>query len=183
MRAKTVYKKSYVFDFDETLVKTSAHIHIYRNGAFFKSITPKQYNFYIKQRGDKLDFSEFVDGDLILNAQKYNAWPILKKVSDAIKEEKSTSEIFILTARDRTMKAYIYEFLKRNGIIVNIKNIITIGDNVGNISIAHEKYKILSRMVKKYDEIIFYDDDPNNIKIAASIKGVKTKLIENGYAK
>ena len=58
MRAQTVYKKAYIFDFDETLVTTTARIHVFRNGVHFKSMNSKEYNFFKSQPNDKLDFSE-----------------------------------------------------------------------------------------------------------------------------
>jgi len=179
MVSKTIYKKCYVFDFDECLVKTTARIHVYRYGAPFKSLTSKEYNYYHKHPKDTLNFSEFNDGERILNAKKYKVWPILKNISDAIKQERSSSVIYILTARNKNVKSYIYEYLKTNGILIDIDNIITIGDDKGDISIAEEKRKILIELSKKYNEIDFFDDDPHNIKLAASIPGIKTRLIEN----
>jgi FMN phosphatase YigB (HAD superfamily) len=181
MRAKTIYKKAYIFDLDDTLIKTPAKIHVYRNGTFIKSLTPKEYNFYKHQPSDKLDFKDFLDGEMILKAKKYTVWPVIRNVSNAIKEERSTSEIYILTARDQTVKSYIYEFLKRNGIEIEFKNIITMGDGKGHFDIADEKRKILEQLRKKYDEIIIFDDNPKTIQLAASIPGIKTKLVESRY--
>jgi FMN phosphatase YigB (HAD superfamily) len=185
MRAKTVYRRCYVFDFDETLVKTSAKIRIYRNNVFVKSLTPKEYNFYVPNSKDKIDFDEFQDGEMILNAKKYIVWPVIKNVSNAIKEDRSTSDIYILTARNTQVKAYIYEFLKRNGIDIDIRHIITIGDDIikRGVNIANEKLRILKLLRKKYDEIILFDDNPETIRLAASIPGIKTKLIESRNAR
>jgi hypothetical protein len=56
MRAQSVnISRSYVFDFDETLVTTEARIHVHRNGAHFKSMTSKEYNFYKKHPKDELN--------------------------------------------------------------------------------------------------------------------------------
>jgi FMN phosphatase YigB (HAD superfamily) len=172
-------KKAYCFDFDETLVSTDARIQVYRNGAFYKELTSKQYNFFEPSPGDTFDFSEFKDGDLILNARKYKMWPILKSISDAIKTGKSISTIYILTARSPIVKSFIYEFFKQHGIDIDIKHIITIGDDKGEISISDEKQKILYALSKKYTEIVFFDDDPKNIALAVGIRGIRTRLVEN----
>jgi FMN phosphatase YigB (HAD superfamily) len=182
MRAKTVFRRCYCFDLDDTLIKTPAKIHVYRNGVFIKTLTPKQYNFYKKHPNDKLDFSEFIDGEMILKAKKYKIWPVIKNVSNAIKEERSTSDIYILTARDATVKSYIYEFLKQNGIDIDIEHIITIGDSKKHIDIASEKRKILKKLKEQYDEIVIFDDNPQTIQLAASIPGIKTKIVENKNA-
>lgn len=180
MRARTINeRRAYIFDFDETLVKTDAKIDIYRNGAFYKSLTPKQFNFYKQKPYDKLDFSDFDNGELILKAKKYKMWPALQNINKAIKENRSTSDIYILTARTTLAKPYIYEFLKQNGINININNIFTIGDKLEKNSISIEKRKILKDLSKKYDITYFFDDNPDTIKLANNIKGVKTRLVEN----
>lgn len=179
MRAKTVFRKAYVFDFDETIAITKAKIHVYVNGAYIRSLTPKEYNLYKPGPNDKLDFSEFNDGELILDAKKYKMWPVLQNVSDAIKEDRSTSEIYILTARTPDVKSYIYEFLKNNGIEINIKNIITLSDENNTQDIPEEKLKYLHTLSKNFDEVLFFDDDPKNIAMANTIKGIKTRLVEN----
>jgi len=183
MRAKFVnsLRRAYCFDLDDTLIKTPAKIHIYRNGTFVKSLTPKQYNFYKHQPGDKLDFKDFLDGEMILNAKKYIIWPVIRNVNNAIKNDRSTSDIYILTARDRTVKPYIYEFLKKNGIDISLEHIITLGDNKGYFNIADKKKYVLEKLKKNYDEITIFDDNPETIKLAASIPGIKTKLVECKY--
>lgn len=172
MRAQTVHNIAYIFDFDETLVTTDAKIHIYRNGVFFKSLNSRQYNSYRPSAHDKVDFSEFKDGELILNAKKYKTWPIIKSIKD-------TTDIYILTARSSIVKSYIYEFLKKNGIKIELEHIITIGDDIGKIDISQEKRKWLHKLSQKYDRIFFFDDDPKTIAMASSIQGIKPKLIEN----
>jgi len=172
-------KVCYIFDFDETLVTTTAKIHVYRNGAHHKSMDSKQYNFYKRHPEDTYDFSEFKDPELILNAKQHKMWPALKNINKAIKEKRSTSEIFILTARSLHVKSAIYEYLKQHGIDIDMEHIFTIGDDAGQINISKEKHKILSDMAKKYDKVVFFDDDPKNIAIAAGIQGIKTRLVES----
>jgi len=172
-------KKAYIFDFDETLVTTKAKIQVYRNGVFVQSMNSKEYNTYKPKKEDKLDFSEFKDPELILNAKRFKMWPVIKNISDAVKQDKSNSTIYILTARSPIVKSYIYEFLKRNGIEIGIEHIITIGDDAGNINISNEKRKQLKKLAAQYDVITFFDDDPKNIAIAAGIAGIRTRLVES----
>jgi uncharacterized HAD superfamily protein len=179
MRAKTVFQRAYIFDFDETIAKTSAHIHIYKNNSYIKSLTSKEYNFYKLKPGEKLDFSEFKDPELILSAKKYKMWSVIKNISNAIKKKKSTSEIYILTGRSPAVKSYIYEFLKNNGIEIDINHILTIGDDVGRVSISEEKCKQLKKLATHYDDIIYFDDDPKNISITKDIPKIRTRLVEN----
>ena len=172
-------KRAYIFDFDETLVTTNARIHVYKDGVYSYSMNPKEYNFYQRKKGDSLDFSDFNDANLILTAKKYKMWPVIYNVNKAVKEDRSTSAIFILTARSPIVKSAIYEFLKKNGIDININNILTIGDDNALIKISKEKKIVLRKLSQKYDDIVFFDDDPKNIQLAQGIKNVRTRLVEN----
>ena len=179
MRAKTVLSIAYCFDFDECLVTTTARINIFRNGTYYKSMNSKEYSLYQRRPGDKLDFSEFDDGEYILDAKPYKVWHIIKHISDAIKSGRKFATIYVLTARSLPVRPYIYEFLKSHGIDIEIEHILTIGDSIGKINIAKEKRKVLATLNNKYDNVVFYDDDLKNIKIAQSITPeIKTRLIE-----
>ena len=179
MRAQTVYKTAYVLDFDECLATTDAKINIFRNGAFYKSLNSKEYNEYKRKPGDKLDFSEFNDGEKIINAERYKMWYVVKNVSDAIKEGNKTAVLYILSARSSVVRPFIYKFLKSYGIEIDLENILTIGDNVGKVNISEEKRKALVALKNEYDYVVFYDDDPKNIALAKSIPGIKTRLVES----
>jgi hypothetical protein len=65
-----------VFDFDDTLVKTDAKIHIYINNKKIKSLTPAEYNFYKPKPNETLDFSDFSDARIIMAGKKYKMWSI-----------------------------------------------------------------------------------------------------------
>ena len=62
-------KKLRVFDFDDTLVKTTSFIYITNNGKKRK-LTPGEYAIYNEKPGDEFDFSDF---------QKYKTQTKLKK--------------------------------------------------------------------------------------------------------
>jgi len=178
MRAQTVHKRAYIFDLDDTLIQTEARIHIYQNSTHIKSLTPKEFNFYKKLSQDEMDFSDFNDPEMILNSEKYKMWPVLKKVNATIKKNRTTSDIFILTARSSFLKSTIYELLKRDGIDIDINHVLCIGDDEGEMNIAKEKQKILFNLSAKYDEILFFDDNPATIKLAKDIPGIRTRLVE-----
>jgi FMN phosphatase YigB (HAD superfamily) len=117
MRAKLVaLKKAYIFDFDDTLVKTDAKVRVYKDSVLIRILTPEEFNHYIKGLDETLDLSEFTDPRIILQARPYKMWPALKNMDTAIKQGRSTSEIFILTARSPVAQTAIWNFFKRNGI-------------------------------------------------------------------
>jgi FMN phosphatase YigB (HAD superfamily) len=180
MRAKTVkIPRAYIFDFDDTLVKTDARIHIYINDKKIKSITPEEYNTYHKKPEEELDLSDFIDPRFILNATKYKLWPALENIVQAKKMGRSDSDIYILTARPKKAQIPIYTFLHRNKIDIPIDNIITIGDDaVDKVDIAASKEKILRTLMNQYTKLFFFDDSAKNIKIASKIPGIKTRLVD-----
>jgi FMN phosphatase YigB (HAD superfamily) len=174
MRAKTIKHKCAIFDLDDTLIKSEGVVYVYRNKKYVGTLTPQEYSTYIKKPNEILDFSDFRDGSLIVNAPKYKGWEILERIY-----LEDNVEIYILTARSPLLKPYIHQLLMNNEINIDLDHIITIGDDKGDIDIATTKRQILKTMAKEYDQILFFDDDMRNIKFASSIPGVKTKLIEN----
>jgi FMN phosphatase YigB (HAD superfamily) len=175
MRAKTInHTKCAVFDLDDCLIKSEGLVYAYEDEKFTRTLTPQEYSTYVKKPNEVLDFSDFRDGDLILSAPKHRGWEILEKIY--FEED---IDIFILTARSPALKPYIWQMLMNNEININIDHIITIGDDKGDVDIAATKRKILKEMAKEYEQILFFDDDMKNIRLAASVPGVKTKLIES----
>ena len=184
MRAKLVNEKiknskAYIFDFDDVLVKTDAKTKVYKKGKFFKFLTPEEFNFYEKLPGEELDLSDFKDPRFIINARKFKMWPALYNISAAVQQGRSQSNIFILTARSEHVKSAIHNFFIKNNVFIPIKNIITIGDDKGEIHIPTAKREILKNIKISYDEVFFFDDNPENIKIASEIGGIRTRLIDS----
>lgn len=177
MRALPVITTCFVFDFDDTLVVTDARIKIYKNKTFLKALTPKEFNGYKLQKGEVYDFRDFDDREHILNAEKYKMWPTLERINKAVKEGKPAF-IYILTARGNVVKAYIYEFLKRNGVEIDMHRILTVGDHHPQSSVSVEKHQALTKLVGEYNKVFFFDDDTKNIELARTVQGVIPMLVE-----
>jgi len=180
MRAREVPQfKCYVMDFDDTLVKTSAKVHVYKDGRRINSLTPEEYNFYKPKKGETTNMEDFIDPRIIMNAQKYKMWPALKNIDMAKKSGRSSSEIYILTARSHKAQLAIHNFLTREGINMPLENVITLGRDDGeHYDIPAAKKKVLSDLADKYDQVLFFDDSHKNIEIANQIPGIKSRLIE-----
>jgi len=179
MRAKRVPYKAYLFDFDDTLVKTDAKVHVYKDGKRIKSLTPTEFNHYHIAPGESLDLEDFVDPRIIMRAKKYKMWPALQNIDAARKMGRSFSDIYILTARSPRAQQAIHNYLTNNGIDIPLENIITIGtDSDEPYDIAEEKGRILQEMKERYTDVFFYDDSPDNIQLATKIGGIKTRLID-----
>jgi hypothetical protein len=181
MRAKTVdLDKAYVFDFDDTLVKTDAKVHIYKNGKKIKSLTPEEYNFYKPSPGETTNMDDFIDPRIIMDAKKYKMWPALHNIDMAKKSGRSTSEIYILTARSPKAKLPIHNLLTREGIDIPLENIITLGHDSGQYyDIAKAKREVLTDLANNYDKVFFFDDSHKNIELANKIPGIKSRLIDS----
>lgn len=180
MRARRVPVKAYIFDFDDTLVKTDAKAHVYRDGRKVKSLTPTEFNTYKRSPGETYDMSDFKDPRIILNARKYKMWPALENINSARKMGRSNSDIFILTARTSEAQLPIYNLLTRNGIDIPLENIITVGNSSikDEFDIAAAKEKELRKLKDLYANIMFYDDSEENIELASRVGGIKTRLID-----
>jgi len=180
MRAREVpTEKAYCFDFDETLVKTDAKVHIYKNGRQINSITPAEYNFYKPKPGETTDMRDFDDPRFIIKAKKYKMWPALRNISMAKEAGRSSSDIFILTARGEKAQLPIYNFLKKQGIEIPLDHIITVGEEDGNYDIAAKKKEVLLKISNSYQSVIFFDDSHKNIELANEVPGIKTRLIDS----
>lgn len=165
MRAKyTNGSTAYCFDFDNTIAIDTAVTHLYRNGVYVRPITAEEFNTYVNQPGDYLDFSEF-DHPKDINAQKGPAWNTLKTLVD------SNKPVFIVTARRDTIQSSIHRFLLKNGVNIIIDRIHCVGDHVGTIPVA--KWRVIENsIVPLYNDVVMYDDNYETIKFLSK-KGVK----------
>ena len=61
-------KTLYVTDFDDTLAKTDANVHVTSGDGKTRTISPEEYAVYDPQPDDKFDFSEmgnFLSGKVV----------------------------------------------------------------------------------------------------------------------
>ncbi len=151
--------KAFVFDFDDTLVKTDCRIGVKSNRVWKFGLTPQQFNNYTLNEGEEFDFSDF---NYVINPVALETLQLAKTVND------EQHAVYILTARSNTAKNPIIEFLKDNGI--NAKEVFCVGENGADI--AKEKRTVLLTFIEGYDKIFFYDDNVHNVEAAKSI-GVK----------
>lgn len=175
----STHNNAYVFDFDQTLAETGAKIGVIRDGQIYRRLTSQAFNTYVLKSGESFEFSEFDDGDKVLNKSKllpyfYVMKNIYKRIQNA---ENKVNRIYILTARSSPVKNALYSLLERHNIVIPIENIYTIGDQLkSGQTIAERKKEILKKLSDKYDEVTFFDDDERNILLAKAIgPNVKTR--------
>ncbi len=180
MRARQVLNLAYVFDFDDSIVTTDSKTHVYdkHSGDFLFSLTPKEFNSYQKKINHVLDTSDFVARDIILRAKPIKKWKKLINLDKKIANGHDNITLYILTARAPVTQKHIYDFLRSQGILnLSLGNIIAMGDGKGEIDVPSEKVKVLKRIQKESDIVVFYDDNEKNIKAAQSV-GIDAMLVE-----
>jgi FMN phosphatase YigB (HAD superfamily) len=150
--ARTLFtenKKLRVFDFDDTLVKTTSFIYVtHRNGMKTK-MTPGQYAKYEPRDGDEFDFKDF---------QQVKRPELIKGYVELLKRMVSSGgsrEVFILTAR--AAERPVSQFIKDLGI--NGVKVIALGDN----NPEKKADWIEDRVKEGYDDVFFVDDSEKNV--------------------
>jgi FMN phosphatase YigB (HAD superfamily) len=150
--ARTLFtenKKLRVFDFDDTLVKTTSFIYVtHRNGMKTK-MTPGQYAKYEPRDGDEFDFKDF---------QQVKRPELIKGYVELLKRMVNSGgsrEVFILTAR--AAERPVSQFIKDLGI--NGVKVIALGDN----NPEKKADWIEDRVKEGYDDVFFVDDSEKNV--------------------
>ena len=150
-------KKLRVFDFDDTLVKTTSFIYVTNNGKK-KKLTPGEYAVYNEKPGDEFDFSDF---SKVQNPDE------IKKITKVLRRIVSSSGgdgVHILTAR----AAYkpIRQYLKDIGINMSKIYVTALASN-------NPKDKadwIEKHIAKGYTDIAFMDDSLKNVRAVQQLQ-------------
>ncbi|NBP57411.1 hypothetical protein EBU71_12920 [bacterium] len=157
-------RKLYVWDLDDTLVKTNSRVHITKENGDVLHLTPGEYAVYEKTPGDIFDYSDFeglVDPKTIVWTTQ-----ILKRVIN----KHGTDAAVILTARGNENPAK--EFLKLNNI-----------PEIPIVALANSDPEMKAQWIKmialKFDfkEIEFFDDSYKNIRSVSNVKVPGVKII------
>jgi FMN phosphatase YigB (HAD superfamily) len=150
--ARTLFmesKKLRVFDFDETLVKTSSFIYVTHRNRMKSKLTPGQYAVYQSRDGDEFDFKDF---------QQVTRPELIKGYVELLRRMVSSGgsrEVYILTAR--AAERPVSQFIKDLGIS-GVK-VIALGDN----NPEKKADWIEDRVKEGYDDVFFVDDSEKNI--------------------
>jgi hypothetical protein len=180
MKTYTLTKRAYVFDFDDVLVKTDARVKINLNTGDIKRYTSAEFANYSFSEGDEIDLTEFRDPKFIWSAKEYKMYDMLERVNKAVLEGRSSSEVFVLTAREPILRHAIHKYFTDKDIsifVLPLKNIITVGGVGVNTQEAKRAF-LVSLLTAGYD-VTFFDDDLKNIEAVETIDGIKTRHVQN----
>jgi len=150
-------KKLRVFDFDDTLVKTTSFIYVTNKGKTRK-LTPGQYAIYNEKPGDEFDFSDFS------KVQNPNEIKKITKVLRRIVQSSGGQGVHILTAR----AAYkpIRQYLKDIGINMSKIYVTALASNNPKDKSDWVEDKIDN---EGYDDVYFADDSLKNVNSMKSM--------------
>ena len=148
-------KKLRVFDFDDTLVKSNSKVYVINKGKK-KTLTPGQFAIYKKKSGDEFDFSDF---DKVIEPKQIKS---MFKVFNNIYKASGSRRLTILTAR----AAYkpVRKFLKD----VGFSNVYVVA--LGDSNPQKKADWIQSQIQKGYNDILFLDDSPKNVRVVKKLK-------------
>lgn len=148
-------RKLRVFDFDDTLVRTRAMIHVTSSSGEKFDLTPAEYAIYEKRPGDVMDYSDFAS--LIEPQQIKWTFDILKRVVA------KGGETVILTARSAADP--IRRFLSEAGL--PDLEVIALGD-----SNPQRKADYIATRIEEdeFDYVEFFDDSYKNVEAVRSLQ-------------
>ena len=150
-------KKLRVFDFDDTLVKTTSFIYVTNNGKK-KKLTPGEYAVYNEKPGDEFDFSDFS------KVQNPNEIKKITKVLRRIVSSSGGDGVHILTARAKFKP--IRQYLKDIGINMSKIYVTALASNDPKDKSDWVEDKIDN---EGYDDVYFADDSLKNVNSMKSM--------------
>jgi hydroxymethylpyrimidine pyrophosphatase-like HAD family hydrolase len=169
--------KLVIFDLDDTLIKTDAKIKIIskKTGKVIKELTPAEFNFYSNKISNHfLNFDDFECPEILKRAR------FIRRIFNRFKKYYSQGiPVSIVTARSSS--ELVRDFLLSNGIDVHPDLVIAINDPKYNFegSISQRKQKAISDLIDSgYTDLIFFDDNHENLNLAKEIEGYKNSKIK-----
>lgn len=158
-------KKLRIFDFDDTLVKTTSFIYITHKDGSKSKLTPGQYAIYNEKPGDVFDYSDF---EKVKDPHEMRR---MTKVLRRIAQSSGRDTLYILTAR----AAYkpVKQYLKDIGLPSSKIFVVALASNNPKDKADWIEKKI---DIEGYDDVYFADDSEKNV---AAVKNMlRTKDVK-----
>ena len=163
----------HIFDFDDTLINSTANVKIIKKDGKEISLSSEEYAKYVEEPGDVFDFSDFdsYPGDANIIE------PVFAELRAAIALD-GPSNVVILTARSNRVPVEL--FLENNDITgIEI-------EAVGSSNPMAKARYVLDRVKNEnFDEVRIFEDNVRNIRTVQKViekTGVKlvSSKVENG---
>lgn len=156
----------FIFDLDDTLVKTGAKIKVYSDeGNLVHSLTPEEFNSYVNHNGHTLDFDDFNDLQILLGGV------LMMKNVKILKDCAKIHDVGMITARSHRMS--VLEFIREKNLPIKENLIYVVNDPRApfNGTVAERKKQAFEMLIKMgYDNFIYYDDNTDNLEAAKSLE-------------
>jgi hypothetical protein len=156
-----------IWDIDETLFRTTARVHIIKDGKIIKTLGNKQYNTYNLQPGESFDFSEFRDARHFRDTSE----PIAKAIRKLIAMHKNIkargSKMIVITARsDFDDRDIFLDTFRKQGIDIDDIHVHRAGNLGAMPSAAAKKIYIKQDLdTGKYTRARLFDDAVSNLQM------------------
>jgi len=169
--------KLIIFDLDDTLIKSEGKIKIVdkESKKIIRELTPSEFNHY-----------QGIDSRYYLDFEDFNCPNILKKskfidrIYDKFKNYYfSGIPVSIVTAR--VSSSLVRDFILYNNIDIHPDLVIAIHDPIYNYTgtTAQRKQKAIMNLIDDgYTDLIFFDDNHENLQLAKEIEGYKNSKIK-----
>lgn len=164
-------KSLIIFDIDETLLHTTAKIHVVKDGKTVRTLNNKEFNSYNLKPGESFDYKEFRD------AEKFNkeSIPIPSMVQKlkTILDNAGNAEVIMLTARaDFDNKKLFLKTFQDLGIDMDKVHVHRAGNLPGDNIPAEKKAVWVRRYLDtdRYNHVRLYDDSLENLKVFKTLK-------------
>lgn len=164
-------KEIFLFDFDDTIIRTEASIKVKDTDGSIKYITHSELDKYQK-KGCIIDFDEYNDMGVLMNGK------LIEPVFSILKDKYKESTIGIVTGRDNPK--LIKDFFLSKGIDIPMEFIYTVThkdftDKYGTDQMALLKKHAVKEIINKGFNIIhFYDDNVANISYVNTLNDKDT---------
>ena len=161
MRKEGKVKGISIWDFDDTLARSSSKVLFTAPDGSSGSLTAEQFaqvGANLLEQGYVYDFSEFskvVDG---------KTGPFFEKALARAKKF-GVKDQFILTARPENSNVAIYEFLKGVGLEIPFENIT----GLANSTPESKALWIVDKVAEGYNDIYFADDALQNVQVVEDV--------------
>lgn len=154
--------KLFVFDFDDTLARTTNVVHVLKADGRRLTLTSSEYLKYDKEETDVFDFDDFT------RPRDAEATPLLR-LFERVVDNHGTNSVAILTARTRPEP--VWHFFQQYGL--PRVEVMALGKPITG-SHPDDKKEWISWVVQKFGvtSVHFFDDHPENVNAVQSLSSL-----------
>lgn len=171
--------KLVIFDLDDTLVKTDAKTKIldHKTKKVIRELTPEEFNKFKRTKRHLVNYDDFESPEILRQGK------IIKSVfAKLVRYYTNGVPVSILTAR--SSKDLVRNFFLENDIDIHPDLVVAVHDPQFPYhgTIAERKQKAIIDFINDgYTNLIFFDDDEDNLRMAKEMEGhlgCKIKIVK-----